>query len=145
MMLILNIIKHIYKDFIEYRNKKDQIHREDGPAQIWNNGNKSWWKNNKLHRTNGPAVISISGYKAWWIDGTQYSEKEYNKVIEKYNLLVIKGEQIMNNSCPICKKKNLTAFKSLSGEFKVFCNNCKKFVESYKKDIDKEDEIEYNI
>ena len=35
----------------------------------WENGNKSWFKNDKFHREDGPAFIRTDGYKSWWLDG----------------------------------------------------------------------------
>ena len=53
------------------------LHREDGPAIEYSNGDKSWYLNNKRHRENGPAVECINGYKAWFLNGIQYSEQEH--------------------------------------------------------------------
>ena len=36
-----------------YVNNK--LHREDGPAIEWDNGDKYWYKNGLLHRENNPA------------------------------------------------------------------------------------------
>jgi hypothetical protein len=38
-----------------YQNGKR--HREDGPAIEWSNGTKEWYQNDKLHREDGPALI----------------------------------------------------------------------------------------
>ncbi len=54
--------------------KDGNLHREDGPAIEWFNGNKSWYKNGKLHRLNGPAVDNWSGNKAWYRDGLLHRE-----------------------------------------------------------------------
>ncbi len=50
---------------IEYCNKKDQIHREDGPAVIRADGTQYWFKNGKCHRDDGPAVIYPDGTQCW--------------------------------------------------------------------------------
>ncbi len=34
---------------ISWFNDKDQLHREDGPAQEYANGEKSWWLNNACY------------------------------------------------------------------------------------------------
>jgi len=44
-------------------------HREDGPAEERIKGTKKWYRNNKLHNPNGPAIIESTGYKAWYING----------------------------------------------------------------------------
>ena len=47
-----------------------------------------WYKDPEcqiLHRDNGPAVEYSNGDKAYWINGRRYSEKEYWKYV-KYNI-----------------------------------------------------------
>ncbi len=53
----------IYKNYIIFINNKNQFHRENGPAIINSNGDKSWYQNGKYHRENGPAVIHADGTK----------------------------------------------------------------------------------
>ena len=50
------------------------LHREDGPAVEYANGNKEWYINDKLHREDGPAVEYINGYKAWWLNDELHRE-----------------------------------------------------------------------
>ena len=67
------------------------LHKEDGPAIKWNNGDeewfiygklhqlecpaitrygtKQWFKNGRRHRIDGPAVEYANGHKEWWING----------------------------------------------------------------------------
>ena len=54
---------------IRYYNDEGQLHKEDGPAIEYSNGEKFWYINGKCHREDGPAVEYSDGYKAWWIDG----------------------------------------------------------------------------
>jgi hypothetical protein len=44
----------------------DKKHREDGPAVIWADGYTSWYTNDKRHRNDGPAVTDRAGYRAWF-------------------------------------------------------------------------------
>ena len=37
------------------------LHREDGPAIEYANGNKHWYLNGKLHREDGPAIENANG------------------------------------------------------------------------------------
>jgi len=53
------------------------LHREDGPAVEYSNGDKSWYINGKWHRENGPAIEYYNGGKEWWINDIQYTEQEY--------------------------------------------------------------------
>lgn len=89
-----------------YNNGK--IHREDGPAIEWRDGNKHWILNDRLHREDGPAIDLVeteigctvkkwsingkyhredgpavefgNGYKEWWIDGEKITEEEFNQI-----------------------------------------------------------------
>jgi hypothetical protein len=45
------------------------LHRVDGPAKEYSDGDKFWMRNNKLHRLDGPAVEWTGGDKNWYIDG----------------------------------------------------------------------------
>lgn len=54
---------------IVYRNEQGQLHREDGPASIWQDGTKFWFVNGKLHREGAPAVEWSHGGREWRIDG----------------------------------------------------------------------------
>jgi hypothetical protein len=56
----------------------DELHRVDGPAIEFANGNKEWWRFGKLHRQarhgepDGPAIERASGDKGWWLDGGRH-------------------------------------------------------------------------
>jgi len=67
---------------IIFKNKKDLLHREDGPAIAYVNGTKEWWLNGKRHRTDGPAIENINGNKEWYLNGKLHREDgpaiEYN-------------------------------------------------------------------
>ena len=56
-------------------------HRKNGPAVEENNGVKEWWVNGKLHREDGPAV-EISNLKFWLLNDVEYTEEQYNKIME---------------------------------------------------------------
>ena len=51
------------KNRVAYFNDAGQIHREDGPAIEWFNGDKEYYINGKRHRIDGPAIEKINGYK----------------------------------------------------------------------------------
>jgi hypothetical protein len=48
-----------------------QRHRVDGPAIEWANGDKMWFLNDKYHRVDGPAVEWTDGAKEWWVNGVR--------------------------------------------------------------------------
>ena len=41
------------------------LHKEDGPAVVYADGEESWWFDGDIHRTNGPAVVYADGTKEW--------------------------------------------------------------------------------
>jgi len=53
----------------QWFNSQGQLHREDGPAVIWPNGGKFWFKNGLSHREDGPADEYGNGKKHWYIEG----------------------------------------------------------------------------
>ena len=52
-----------------YKNNK--LHRVDGPAIVYINGNERWYKNGEFHRDDGPAIIYSNGGKAWYKNGVR--------------------------------------------------------------------------
>jgi len=67
----------VYGDRIEW-HQNGQLHRIDGPAVEYVNGNKYWYQNGKFHRVDGPAVERADGGKVWYIDGHYLAEEEFN-------------------------------------------------------------------
>ncbi len=65
---------------IRYR-VNGSLHREDGPAVIYSNGDKFWYQNGKFHgdkywfqndryhREDGPAIEYANGDKSWYYNG----------------------------------------------------------------------------
>lgn len=45
------------------------LHRTNGPAIEYDNGNKQWYQNGVLHRTDGPAVERVDGNTQWYYQG----------------------------------------------------------------------------
>lgn len=61
-----------------------ELHREDGAAIEYASGTKCWCVNDKRHRIDGPAIEwSDGGRKEWWIEGTQYTETQFNKKVKQ--------------------------------------------------------------
>ena len=50
----------------EYRNSRNQLHREDGPAITWDDGS--------------PCYRSKWNYQAWWINGKSLSKDLFLKL-----------------------------------------------------------------
>jgi hypothetical protein len=62
------------------------LHREDGPAIEYSNGDKSWYINGLRHREDGPAIEYSDGDKDWFINDTYYTEKGYKIEIRSRKL-----------------------------------------------------------
>lgn len=64
----------VYKHKTEWRNLNGKLHREDGPAVEWRDGEKMWYLNGQLHREDGPAIENTNGYKSWWLNDILHRE-----------------------------------------------------------------------
>lgn len=75
--------KNSTKDYFRFRdikNKYEEFHRNNGPAQLYDNKIEYWCKKGFYHRNNGPAEIyreRQTKTKYWWIYGISYTEQEY--------------------------------------------------------------------
>ena len=67
----------------------DKFHRVDGPASEFASGTKYWYKNGLLHREDGPAREFYSGQKEWYLNGECLSEEEFLKKINSYDGKVV--------------------------------------------------------
>jgi len=68
-------------DKIWYVNGKR--HRLDGPALEYANGDKKWYVDGKLHRVDGPAVEYFDGSKSWFINSVAYGKGQFNELVEE--------------------------------------------------------------
>lgn len=64
--IVNNGIKYWY-------NKDGKLHRENGPAIEYPNGDKEWYKDGKKHRLNGPA-IETKNYTEYYIEGNLHRD-----------------------------------------------------------------------
>ena len=63
-----------------YYNAEDQLHREDGPAEEWIDGDKWWYLNDKIHREDGPAIEWVNGKKIWYLNDKKVTEETVRKL-----------------------------------------------------------------
>lgn len=77
-----------------WRNDAGMLHREGGPAVIWWNGSKSWFRNGERHREDGPAVERQDGYREWWIHGRYYY------ILENWaqQVLILQNKQVTDEA-----------------------------------------------
>jgi len=66
--------KFYYNDgsVLDFYDNSKILHRVDGPAIEYADGDTSWYVNGKRHRVDGPAVEYANGSKFWWIDGQRH-------------------------------------------------------------------------
>jgi len=86
----------------KYRNSKGELHRLDGPAIEWKNGDKFWCKEGKFHREDGPAWDYINGSKFWYKEGVLHRLNgpavEYSSESKSWHILVLEFEEKDFNS-----------------------------------------------
>jgi len=68
-----------WDDGDKYWYQNGKYHREDGPAIELANGDKEWWLNGKLHREDGPAIELSNGSKEWWLNGNLHREERHSE------------------------------------------------------------------
>ena len=86
----------------EYVNKywydsDGKLHREDGPAAEYANGDKLWYKHGKWHREDGPAIEYSNGSSSYYLKYIKYTEEEYwekIKELKKCKLFKLKDDKI---------------------------------------------------
>lgn len=64
---------------------------------------KVWYLNGQLHRENGPAVEYTDGDKSWWIDG--YCIDNLSNLFEQYIFIYSVGCKVIGckKNCTYCK------------------------------------------
>jgi hypothetical protein len=104
----MDLIIKEFKNKVTYRNKKKQLHREDGPAVVHSNGttewylnglphredgpalfyfgNTSWFIKGELHREDGPAIEYLNGDSRYYLYGNYYSEEGWKEEVTKIKL-----------------------------------------------------------
>ena len=65
-----------------YYNSANQLHRTEGPAVEWADGNKFWYHNGLRHRTDGPAIEWCDGDKRWYLNDIPLTEDEFNQRVK---------------------------------------------------------------
>ena len=78
------------------------LHRTDGPAAVYENIRKDWYKNGKLHRLDGPA-ITYTNCKDWFVDGIRHrldgpAIEFIKEDMKKHNQWYINGIRVKNKN-----------------------------------------------
>ena len=67
----------ITKSGVRYWFKQNEISRDNGPAIILIGSHQSWLRHGMPYRLDGPARIWDNGNKEWWFDANPVSEYEH--------------------------------------------------------------------
>ena len=65
---------YVLDDGSERLELDHKLHREDGPALIFPDGTKTWYRHGIIHRDGGPAVEMEHGTKKWFQNGEEHRE-----------------------------------------------------------------------
>ena len=65
--------------------KAGELHRDDGPAIIYANGDPYWYEEGKWHREDGPTVIYPNGDHYWYQDDQPYEPSAHELMTWKMN------------------------------------------------------------
>ena|SRR5579859_1240760 len=74
-----------YSNGDKYWFLNDQLHREDGPAIEYATGSRFWLFHNQRHRLDGPAIEYADGRKCWYYYGKLIScssQEEFERLIK---------------------------------------------------------------
>jgi hypothetical protein len=66
----------VYPNGDKYWYKHGVIHREGGPAIIKSDGTEEWICNGRLHREGGPAAIYPDGRRLWFLHGIRQADPD---------------------------------------------------------------------
>jgi len=71
-----SVIYYSLRDDLSWDEAAEQelLHREDGPAEIWDDGSWRWWWRGLPHRDDGPAVHQLGEDGLWWDQWMQHGE-----------------------------------------------------------------------
>lgn len=75
----VNQVDEIKSENIILPSNLGTLHRLDGPAVIWEDGDKEYWVNGKLHRLDGPAMElhSLDTF-LWFVNGIRIRDEKEN-------------------------------------------------------------------
>jgi hypothetical protein len=70
-----------------WKNAQKQLHKTDGPAVEYSNGDKRWYLNGHLHRpsSEGPAIECVIGDKYWYHEGKLHRPPSDGAAVEMAN------------------------------------------------------------
>lgn len=58
----------------QWFDERGELHRHNGPALIYANGEQQWYKHGLMHRDGAPAIVAPFGYERWYVNGKKHRE-----------------------------------------------------------------------
>lgn len=93
---------------LEYVNGNGDLHREDGPAIEYTNGDLEWWVNGNRHREDGLPAVEYENRKEWWENGKRHREDGpaiiSDGVVPSW---FFKGEKLKGNKLKLHNRKRV--------------------------------------
>ena len=82
---------------VNWFNKKFKHHNNFGPALILpnpynNRESRMWFIDGMKHRLDGPAIVWQSGEREYWINNQQFSKEDFDEKVKEINALKQAGE-----------------------------------------------------
>ena len=74
-------------NILYYKKNTSIVHNPYGPAFVTKTGVKRYYIENKLHRLDGFAIIYCNGEGEYWINGEELSKEEFEKHTERLKYL----------------------------------------------------------
>jgi hypothetical protein len=66
-----------------YYDANFKIHRDNGPAILWKNGRRSYYKHGYLHREDGPAIENSNGKSRYYLENKRLMKSEFDRRIRR--------------------------------------------------------------
>jgi len=83
----LDKYRNIFKDIVYHKKNTNIKHNPYAPAYIDLAGYKVYYIEGKIHRLDGPAVMWANGEEEYWINGEELSKEEFEKHPERLKFL----------------------------------------------------------
>jgi hypothetical protein len=83
-------VDHCKIDQVIYIDDNGFSHRENGPAEEYDNGMKVWRNHGRFHRLDGPAVMHPNNKNYWWHEGVPYncdSQEDFERFLKLRSFL----------------------------------------------------------
>jgi hypothetical protein len=116
----------VYTNRTEWRNN-GKLHRDDGPAIEYKNGDKLWYQHDKLHRLDGPAIEYENGSQLYFLNDIEYSKKEYWKKVNSASQIntTDQGRSLQKMTCEEFLERSGREMKNKTQEYIVKVDNIK--------------------